>query len=105
MPDALFEQLLRFQQLASEMDWRTVASGALATVIGSWMLGIPRYMSRLLRGNQGRGSGTPGSWRDDPVTRKQVRRLVKLGVPRHVAERMTKGEASDQIVELQTLRD
>jgi len=104
MPDELFEQLSRFQQLAGEIDWKMVAGGAFATVIGSWILGIPRYLCRLMHffspDKQGGRSGRADSWRKEPVTKRQVRRLVKLGVPRHVAEQMRKGEASDTIAAL-----
>lgn len=42
---------------------------------------------------------TRRTWRDDPVTPKQIKLLADWGIERAAATRLTKGQASDLIGE------
>ncbi len=86
-------------QFVSDLEWNVIVGGIIATVIASWVLSTPRFMTTVLTRCVGRPSGKP-NWRDEPVTRKQIRKLVNLGVPRSVAENLTKGQAHDMISNL-----
>jgi hypothetical protein len=46
-----------------------------------------------------KGRKTRRTWRDDPVTLKQIKLLAEWGIERAVAIRLTKGQASDLIGE------